>query len=494
MKTKLKILMVFSEITPFARTGVVGDVGGALPKALKDMGHDVRVITPQYRITNERKYVLRDVIRLQNIAVPVGKKTLQINVKSAFLPNTKVQVYFIDYKPFFFREGIYQNPKSGSPYADNHKRFTLFSRGVLETLLKLQWQPDVIHCYDWQSGLIPFFLQSEYRDDSFFNKIHSLLTVHHFNSQVLVDSAFIDELDEQGQLKNQIKSILLKGQCNLLHIGLSFADVVNTISHQYAKEVFTHPDYGKAISKVFHSRRDKLHGVENGIDTDVWNPETDTLISRKYTSSTISEKEENKRVLLEKWNLPFVQERPLMVMHLSKDKKELSAVKQIFNEMVKLNVYLLVLGQSDKTLQRYIETTSKKYPDRVGVTFTSNEDEIHQVLAGADMLLFPTRSEPGNLDHLCGLRYGTIPIVKAAGGFIDTVEPINAETGKGTGFIFEKYSDQHVLKAVKKAVKLFQDHRLWNRFAKNGMRKDFSWQSVAKKYIQLYSKCVSQSK
>ena len=165
MKSKLKILMVFSEVAPFAKTGGLADVGESLPKMLKDMGHDVRIITPQYMVTNERKYILRDVIRLQNIEVPLGKKTIKINVKSAFLPNSKVQVYFINYKSLFFREGLYVDPKSKTDYSDNDKRFALFNRGVLETLNKLQWQPDIIHCNDWQTGLIPFYLKTSFKND-----------------------------------------------------------------------------------------------------------------------------------------------------------------------------------------------------------------------------------------------------------------------------------------------------------------------------------------
>ncbi|MCK4830001.1 glycogen/starch synthase, partial [bacterium] len=216
MKRSLKILMVFSEIYPFAKTRDLSDVGGSLPKALKEMGHDVRVITPQYRVTNERKYVLRDVIRLQNINVPMGKKTLCVNVKSAFLPNSKVQVYFIDYKPFYFREGIYNNPKSGVPYSDNDKRFILFSKVVLKTLIKLQWQPDVIHCNDWQSGLVPFFLKTVYKEDPFFSKTYSLFTVHDFECQgnFNLDCKSDIAMDLQGGEFD--KGIQLNGKCNFL--------------------------------------------------------------------------------------------------------------------------------------------------------------------------------------------------------------------------------------------------------------------------------------
>lgn len=266
MKSKLNILMVFPEIAPFIRTGEVGEVGGSLPKFLKEMGHDVRVITPQYKATNERKYILRDVIRLQNIEVPLGKKSVQINVKSAFLPNSKVQVYFIDYKPFFFREGVYADPKNGKAYVDNDKRYILFSKGVLETLTKLQWQPDIIHCHDWQSGLIPFLLKTKTKNDVFFQKTFSLFTVHDFTEHGNFDRACLSDIGINGDFIFKGSGLDLGGKCSFLKAGIQYADSVNTVSETYAQEIQKNTNNQKGILETLNKRKDKFQGIVNGVD------------------------------------------------------------------------------------------------------------------------------------------------------------------------------------------------------------------------------------
>ena len=495
MKGKLKVLLVFPEVAPFAKTGNLGEVGGTFPRVLKELGHDVRVIMPQYRVINERKYVLRDVIRLQNIEVSLGDESIKINVKSAFLPNSKVQIYFIDYKPFFFRQGLYSDPKTGKEYPDNHKRFTLFAKGVLKTLVKLQWQPDVIHCHDWQSALVPFFLKTLNKSDPFFAKTFSLFTIHNFSFQGDFDPDCVSSLGIDNNFVFQGSSIDFHGRCNFLKAGITSADVVNTVSEKYAEEVQSSTEYGFGMGEVLRQRGNSFYGVTNGIDYKEWDPATDNLIPEKYNVSDISGKEKNKYVLLEKYGLPFSIKVPVVALILSSvDQAGIDLIKSAVDAMMRLNIYLIVLGENKGHNYTFFESIRKKYKNKLAVESNFDRALIHLVMAGADIILVPSKIEPSGLTQLYGLRYGTIPLVRATGGLADTVHQFDPNTEKGTGFVFNNFNSKEFLKILKQAVKIFQDRKAWTKIMKNGMREDFSWEASARKYVQLYGKCLAKNK
>ncbi|MFH1943580.1 MAG: glycogen/starch synthase [bacterium] len=495
MKGKLKLLMVFPEVAPFAKTGSVGDIGGALPKVLKDFGHDVRIISPQYRIINERKYVLRDVIRLQNIPVSLGKKNINVHVKSAFLPNSKVQVYFIDYKPFFFKDGLYSDPKSGEDYSDNDRRFILFSKAVLGTLTKLQWQPDIIHCYGWQSALVPFFLRVVHKDDPFFSKICSVLTVDNFAAQGDFDSSCVSCMGVNEDFIFEGSPTASRERFNFLREGIRFADILTTVSASYGEEVRSYSEFGCGMEDLLKSYKDRFSGIASGIDESVWNPESDDLIPKKYSILDPSGKDENKRALLVRFGLPVSDHKPVlaMVSRLT-EQKGIDLVKEGFDEIMRMDFIFILLGQGDKAYQKYFENLRKKYPDRVGVNFTYNDALAHLIVAGADMILSPSKIEPCGLTHLYGLKYGTVPIVRNTGGLADTVQPYDPKTGKGTGFVFNDAKVSHMLKAIKQAVRTYGDRNTWLQIMNAGMQTDLSWQNSAKKYVQLYGKCISKKR
>ena len=495
MKNKLKILMVFSEVTPFSKTGGLADVGGALPKFLKDMDHDVRIITPQYLAINERKYILRDVIRLQNIEVPIGKKNVKINVKSAFLPNSKVQVYFINHKSLFFRSGLYVDPRNGSDYPDNDKRFTVFSRGVLETLNKLQWQPDIIHCNDWQTGLIPFFLKTAFKDDPFFNHTYSIFTVHNVAYQ---GNYSIDSVKEIGIDHEYCESggpLEFHGKCSFLKAGIVFADMVNTVSENYAREIQSSSDFGCGFESIIRSRKNDFFGVLNGIDDTVWNPETDTYIPENYNIDDLDKKKQNKEALLNELSLPYEPEVPVisMITRLV-DQKGIDLIYDVFDEMMRLKIFFILIGIGDESYHRFFKQAQKKYKDRVRVNLTFNERLAHLVIAGSDIFLMPSKTEPCGLTQLYGLKYGTVPLVHKIGGLADTVHPFDLDADKGNGFVFDKYDSKQLLKVLKQVVKQYSDQKTWVRIMKNGMKEDFSWRISARKYVQLYYKCISKKK
>ncbi len=489
MKGKLKILMVFSEVAPFSKTGGLGDVGGALPKVLKDMGHDVRIITPQYQVVNERKYVLRDVIRLQNIDVALGSEILRVNVKSAFLPNTKVQVYFIDYKPFFFRKGLYTDPKNGRDYPDADKRFILFSKGVLETLHKLHWQPDIIHCNDWQTGLIPFFLKSVYQNNPFFAQTHSLFTVHNFAFQGNFDPKCLSWMGLDNGFVLQGSGLEMHNRCSFLKAGVMYSDIVTTVSEKYAHQVQNSGGFG--MEKWLKTRRTHFFGIVNGVDHNIWNPEIDTFIPQPFSVNTLEGKSINRQALLDRFGLANDKSVPVVVMvgRLT-EQKGLDLVRTALDRMLAANVYFLVLGTGEEPYHQFLKKAQKKYPKRIGISLAFDEALAHLMIAGGDMLLMPSKYEPCGLTQQYSLKYGTVPIVSAVGGLVDTVEPFRPKTQKGTGFVFTNPDVPSMLAVLKQAVQCFQDPKRWIKIQRNGMKKDLSWQSPAKRYVQLYNKCL----
>ncbi len=495
MKSKLKILMVYSEVAPFSKTGGLGDVGGSLPKALKDMGHDVRIITPQYQSINERRYILRDVIRLQNIGVPLGAETHQIHVKSAFLPDTKVQVYFIDYKPFFFRKGMYTDPKTGADYPDNAQRFALFSKGVLETLNRLHWQPDIIHCNDWQTGLIPYYLKTLYLGNPFFSQTSTLFTVHNFAFQGWFDAKNAAAIGFDTKNRSADSGLDANGGVNFLRLGIQSSDLLNTVSEKHAAEAQSSPEFGFGLEKLLRSRKKQFFGIANGIDTHVWNPETDKLIPHPYNFQRISEKEGNKRALFERFGLPPKAGVPVIAMVTRMTgQKGMDLVRDAFGPIMALNGVFLLLGQGEEAYETFFKKAVKKYPGRVGVHLGFDEPLAHLLIAGADIFLMPSRFEPCGLTQIYSLKYGTVPVVAPVGGLLDTVEPVKPRSERGTGFVLASIDAKSLVAALKQAVKAYGDPRAWQRIQKNGMRKDFSWEASAKRYVQLYHKCFLMNK
>jgi starch synthase len=493
MKNRLKILMVFSEVAPFSKTGGLADVGGALPKALKEMGHDVRVITPQYRRINERKYVLRDVIRLQNIEIPMGEKRVTVNVKSAFLPNSKVQIYFVDYRPYFFREGIYIDPKTNTDYPDNADRFILFCKGVLETLKKLQWQPDVIHCNDWQTGMIPFLLKYHNHEDPFYNKIHTLLTVHNFAFQGNFDPVCLKKLDIPESFVFKNSRIDWFGKCNFLKTGLLFSDRVNTVSEKYAQEASSSDRFGFGMDQVIKQRRDKLKGVLNGVDYQVWNPETDPYISHHYSVEDMTGKIRCRETLINDLGLEADDQLPIVsVISRLTEQKGIHLVQDIFPDLIDLPVCFILLGLGESQFHTFFKKMAKKYPKRVSVHLKLDDLLAHKIIAGSDILLMPSLFEPCGLTQLYALKYGTIPVVFETGGLADTIKPFTGGASHGTGFVFHKASGKSMLTALKQAITVVHDVKARKRVNSNGMKSDFSWEKSAKQYIQLYQTCIGK--
>jgi starch synthase len=491
MSRPLNILLVSSEVEPFAKTGGLADVCSALPKALKELRHEVRIMMPRYRSISEWKFKLHDIIRLKDISVPVGKSEESANVKSSFITNLKdkVQVYFLDNAKYFGRDGTYQSPGGKKDYKDNDERFVFFARGVLETLKRLGWQPDIIHCNDWQTGLIPAYLKTIYADDPFFKSVKTVFTIHNMAYQ----GSFPRESFSKTGLPASLYTpdgVEAYGKFNFLKTGLYFADAITTVSERYAQEICDSEKLGGGLNGLLAHRRKDLHGIINGIDYHAWNPSTDDAIFRKYDIKSIEAKTDNKRALAERFGLDFSPSTPLIgAITRLVNQKGFDLIIEIFEDLMKLNFHFVLIASGEKGLEKKFEQLRKKYPKQVGIFIGFDEALAHLVEAGSDMVLMPSRYEPCGLNQMYSMRYGTVPVVRATGGLDDTVDDYSGN-GKGTGFKFQHFEAKELLKAIQRALKVYEKPEEWKKLTRNGMQKDFSWENSARKYVALYKELL----
>ncbi len=480
----LKILLVSAEVYPFTKTGGLGDVCGALPKYLKELGHDVRVMMPNYKAVNERKYVLRDVIRLQGLQIRLGAKAYEASAKSAFIPDSKVQVYFLHNKHFFERNGLYADERTGEDFADNAERFTFFAAGCLETLKLLYWQPDIIHCNDWQAAMLPVLLKTVYKDDTFFDKTRVLFAVHDFAKQGCVDPSGLKALGLFDRANH------VPASATFLQLGLEHADYVSTVSETYLSEVLALADKNDALGVKLP--RQEWVGIRNGIDEGVWNPETDRIIPHNYSRRDLSGKEENKRKLLEEFGLEARGNVPLIGLIAQLDeRKGADLLLEAAPALLAKDLRLIVVGRGKPEFEKQFQSLQKRYPGRLGLHLGFDHELSHRLMAGCDFYLMPSRSEPCGLHQLYALAYGTIPIVRVAGGLAETVQAFDPASGSGTGFRFAEPSAEALVAAVEQAIAVYQDEELRGKLVKNAMKQDVSWKGPARKYVKLYQKIMN---
>lgn len=494
MAKPLNILFVSSEVDPFAKTGGLADVSSALPQTIKELEHEIRVIMPRYGSINERKARLHQMIRLIDIAIPIGKKTFPLTVKSSFLANNqvKVQVYFVDNPDLFGRTGLYVHPETKKDYHDNDERFFFFDKAVLELLKHLGWQPDIIHCNDWQTGLIPAYLKTIYRDDPFYAETRTVLTVHNMAYQGVFPRSSFAKTGLPTELLSE-EGIEAYGNINLLKAGLVFSDAITTVSEKYAEEIRSSDEYGCGLQDIVRKRQKDLHGIVNGIDYSIWDPSVDQLIPHRFDSRSIDLKAEDKKELLRDMGLPYDERTPVVgIISRLADQKGFDLIGEVLDDLMAIGVQFVILGTGEKRYHDLFEKAHKKYPTKIAVSLTFNNDLAHLIEAGSDMFLMPSRYEPCGLNQLYSLRYGTVPIVRATGGLDDTIDDYTPSTGEGTGFKFKNYNSRDMLHAVQRAVQAYSDHAAWRKLMRSGMAKDFSWETSARKYIQLYRNLVKK--
>jgi len=487
MALPLKILFVSSEVTPFAKTGGLADVSSALPKAIKEAGHDIRVFMPKYAAIKDRKFILRDVIRLKDMVITHGSHPIKLNIKSSFIPDSKVQVYFLDYPPYFERDELYVDPKTGTDFVDNPERFALFSRTAIEMLKRLHWQPDVIHCNDWQTSLIPVFLKVLYVDDEFYQSTRTLLSVHNLAYQGIFPAKKLAVTGLSEKLYNSGGALEFFGRLNFLKAGLEYADLINTVSPTYAKEIQTTNEFGYGLEGILKRRTEQLFGILNGVDYSEWSPDVDPWIPLKYDFKTVEDKIENKKHLLKLCNLPFDPAVPCIgaISRLA-DQKGFDLIFKAIDKILKLKVQFIILGKGEEKYHQFFSALQKKYPTQVSVHLKFDNQLAHLIEAGCDLFLMPSKYEPCGLNQLYSLKYGTIPIVRATGGLMDTVTDFSANPKHGTGFVFQKYNAREMLTAIRNAIATFQNRTIWREMIIRAMKQIFSWEVSSHEYIKLY--------
>ena len=481
MDRPLKVLLVAAEAVPFAKVGGLADVAGSLPKALRRLGHDARLTIPKYGTIDEAKFGLTPA--LGPFPVPVGSGDLSAFVLEG-TAGDDLPAYLVANDEYFGREKIYG-------YDDDGERFVFFCRAVLEMLKGLGWQPDVIHCNDWHTGIIPNWLKTILKDDPFFAPTATVFTIHNLAYQGIHEPGLLEfaRVEEYGLIPHP-KDEELSRVVVLMARGILFADVINTVSERYAQEILT-PEYGERLDPILAQRQDRLFGILNGIDYDFWNPATDPHIAVNYDLASLDRRVENKLALQREAGLPVDAEIPLigMVSRLA-DQKGFDILAEALDELMRFDLQFVLLGTGERRYHDIFAQLAEDYPDKAAVFLKFDPALARRIYAGSDMFLMPSRFEPCGLGQMIAMRYGSVPIVRNTGGLADTVEDYDPATGRGNGFVFEEYDAEALLGAVKRALDAYRRKDLWRRLMERGMRADFSWAASARKYVELYRRAL----
>lgn len=476
----LHIAMASPEIAPFAKTGGLGDTLGALPRALERLGLRVSLIMPAYRSVLRGGFALEDTgIR---IVAPVSSRMEEGTLLKTRM-GKDISVYFIRADRYFDRDFVYGTPEGD--YPDNAERFTFFSRAVLE-VLKLD-PPSILHAHDWQPALAIAFLKAEPERYRGLSPLKTVFTVHnpgyqglfwHFDWHLLnLDWRFF----APGYLE-------FYGKINFLKGGLVFADAITTVSPAYAAEIKT-PEQGFGLDGVFRERAADLYGILNGVDYDLWNPEIDPYLGRRFSPNKLEGKKAAKAELQRLFGLPENPAIPLlgMLSRLARQ-KGFDLLEEALDDLLSRHLQFVLLGTGEKSYQEFFRQVPVRYPGKMGVQIAFDEPLAHKLIAGCDMFLMPSRYEPGGLTQIYSLKYGTVPIVRATGGLKDTIEEFDPRTGRGNGFVFVPYKAQALLEAVDRALALFRNKMEWTTLVKNAMAAKFSWERSARAYLELYQR------
>lgn len=485
---RMKIAVVSSEVVPFAKTGGLADVAGALPKALSSLGTDAKVFSPRYASVDEHTFRIETVH--PKLEVPVGNRIEGFSLKGCRLPDSEVEWFFIDSPGYFGRDGLYVEKESGNDFPDNDERFLVFCRGVLESLRALDWKPDIIHLNDWQTGLVPAYLKSVYSQDPFFQGTKTVFTVHNVAYQGNFPPETFRKLNLPAGYFYPAAGLEYWGMTSYLKSGIYFADVITTVSRRYAQEISSSNEFGCGMEGLLRARQSDLHGIMNGIDYKVWNPETDRFLPFKYRADNFQGKRKNRLALRKQMGLSNFGKRLPLIGIISRlaSQKGFDLIEACSEELMKLDLQLVILGTGEERYQKLFRSLRKRYPRKVGLKLGFDEVLAHRIEAGSDMFLMPSRYEPCGLNQLYSLKYGTVPIVRKTGGLADSIEDYDPKTGLGSGFVFEEYSPEALLEAVNKALVAYRNKERWEKLMRYGMSLDFSWEASARRYLELYQR------
>jgi starch synthase len=476
----MHILFAASECVPFSKTGGLADVIGALPPALANLGHQVTVFLPHYRQT-----------RLNNPRTVISSITVPYDDRYRFCSvldggkHSGVQFYFIDYPPYFDREGLYGTQLGD--YHDNAERFAMFSRAVLEAA-KVLGTPDILHCHDWQTALIPVLLKTLYDEDPAFANAPCVFTIHNLGYQGLFQPEILPLLMLPWDLFT-LSKLEFYGKVNFLKGAITMADFITTVSRRYSQEIQT-AEYGFGLEGVLRARANTVAGILNAVDYESWNPETDPFIAKKYSSQDLSGKAACKADLLKEFGLAADTRLPVVgIVSRFVQQKGFDLIQQVADRLAMEEMVLIVLGNGQREYEDMFRRLNKQYPQKVAIKVAYDNVLAHKIEAGSDIYLMPSHYEPCGLNQIYSLRYGTVPVVRATGGLDDTVEQFDPRTQKGTGFKFREYGGVAMLDSLKAAITLYRDSPdAWRVLQRNGMAQDYSWTNSAREYVKVYER------
>jgi starch synthase len=482
-KDSMRILIATPEANPFARAGGLAEVVSCLACALSRFGHQVSLVMPLYRQVRESGRAILPTG--QTLSIPLSFQNLPAEIHQAEL-YPGLTFYFIGQDSLYNRDGLY-----GTPYGDfedNAERFIFFSRAVAEMIEALQLDFDVCHCQEWQTGLIPVYLRSLFRDRPRAQQLPVVYTVHNVGYQGLFSSYDFPLTGLAWELLNP-KALEFYGKLNLMKGGLVFADLINTVSNRYREEILS-PEYGFGLEGVFRERAGDLFGVVEGVDYQKWDPSRDPFLAKPYGPDNLEGKKACKEALVKHFGLdPSLVQRPLFGMTTRLyERKGIDLIEGVMDELMALQAGFVLQGTGEERHQYLLQELSARYPGNMGIAIGFTEELTHQIIAGADMYLMPSRYEPCGLDQLYCLRYGTVPVVRATGGLDETIEQYDPATGLGNGFKFADYSPGAFLQAIHAALALYQDQTAWQALQRRNMAMEFSWDRVAPKYVALYER------
>ncbi len=480
----LKVLILAAEIVPFTKVGGMADVVGALPKALQALGHDVRLVMPRYRQVDLNRFHLRTI--LESVPVSMGNYQVQVNVCQGEI-GEHIPVYMIDAPRYFERENIYG-------YTDDGERFILFCRAALEAVRALNWSPDVVHCNDWHTGIVPNWMNTIYRDDPFFRNTASVYTIHNLAYHGIFGYRLLEVagVAANGFLYPQVAEF--GNVVDIMGRGILFADAITTVSERYAQEILT-PTFGEKLDHLLRSRRERLFGILNGVDYQEFDPARDRYIDTQFDVHSLERRAANKAALQKQAHLPVNEDIPVLAM-ISRltDQKGFDLLAKIIQPLLAQDVQFVIMGIGDQHYHELFHDLSARYPEQVAMFLTFNTELAQRIYAGSDMFLMPSRFEPCGLNQMVAMRYGCVPIVRHVGGLADTVQEYDPETGEGTGFVFKDYDPWQFFAAVVRAMTMHRFKDVWRTIQQHGMQADHSWHASAKRYVDVYRNAIDYHK
>ncbi|MNH97891.1 Glycogen synthase [compost metagenome] len=473
----MKVLFAAAEAHPFVKTGGLADVIGALPKALKGVGVDVRVILPKYKGIPEK--FVSQMEHVAALSVPVGWRNQYCGIERIIYDG--IPVYFIDNEYYFGRDGIYG-------YMDDGERFSFFNRAVLECLETLDFQPDVLHCHDWHAAVIPMLLQAHYRHNPFYSEIRTVFTIHNLLYQGVFPYSVLGEL--LGLDDSYFLGVEYYGNVNFMKAGIVYSDHITTVSPTYSEEIRT-AYYGYGLDGLLSSRADSLSGIVNGIDTKIYNPASDPQIYTRYRTN-LAKKAENKIALQQELGLPVAPYIPLVAMVTRLvDSKGLDLLTRVLDELLYYDdIQFVLLGTGDEVYERWFREAQWRYPNKLSSQILFSDALSRKIYAASDLFLMPSKFEPCGIGQLLALRYGSIPVVRETGGLNDTVHAYNEETGEGNGFTFKDYNAHDMMYTLRRAVSFYQKPEHWKKVTKNAFAGDYSWNVSAQQYMEIYNRVL----